>query len=392
MTAQLSREELKQKLIECSQNASGMFEVGEDTMCAMMALIDVVSGDPVAVPDEQHSERFDWTYEDWANHLGGRHQNNDPACYYEFGSFMAVAEMLRQFGNVQRKVGWNACRAAMQSFGNSERLKAEPAIADFRENGNSSTENFRENPETSTSEPVTPRYTLPPHIYRELVNQLRDTAVKYQGCQQLREQISATLRAVVTPAADSSIPTISVGYTLSDGWIKCSEQTPPVNRSVWIYSPTRGVKAMFALAENGKFFYDLQRDDDDIDDATHWMPENAPAAPEHQSDTTVGYVSPREAVRRAHARWSHVTFGNVGPVGPLKHLAKEAIEAAEAPDDLSEWADMQFLLWDAQRRAGISDGEITAAMEEKLKVNMARQWPEPKDGEPRLHIKPEQEV
>ncbi|MBQ0188275.1 DUF550 domain-containing protein, partial [Enterobacter hormaechei] len=42
----------------------------------------------------------------------------------------------------------------------------------------------------------------------------------------------------------------------------------------------------------------------------------------------------------------------------------------------------------------ISDGEITAAMEEKLKVNMARQWPEPKDGEPRLHIKaaPQQEA
>ncbi|MDU1357596.1 MAG: DUF550 domain-containing protein, partial [Citrobacter freundii] len=78
---------------------------------------------------------------------------------------------------------------------------------------------------------------------------------------------------------------------------------------------------------------------------------------------------------------------DVGPVGPLKHLSKEALEAAAEPDDLSEWADMQFLLWDAQRRAGISDGEITAAMEEKLKVNMARQWPEQKDGEPRLHIK-----
>ncbi|EJV4961664.1 DUF550 domain-containing protein, partial [Escherichia coli] len=52
-----------------------------------------------------------------------------------------------------------------------------------------------------------------------------------------------------------------------------------------------------------------------------------------------------------------------------------------------EWADMQFLLWDAQRRAGISDAEITAAMEDKLKINMKRQWPEPKDGEPRLHIK-----
>ena len=48
---------------------------------------------------------------------------------------------------------------------------------------------------------------------------------------------------------------------------------------------------------------------------------------------------------------------------------------------------MQFLLWDAQRRAGISDAEITAAMEDKLKINMERQWPEPKDGEPRLHIK-----
>lgn len=38
-------------------------------------------------------------------------------------------------------------------------------------------------------------------------------------------------------------------------------------------------------------------------------------------------------------------------------------------------------------RGGFSDAEITAAMENKLKINMERQWPEPKDGEPRLHIK-----
>lgn len=95
----------------------------------------------------------------------------------------------------------------------------------------------------------------------------------------------------------------------------------------------------------------------------------------------------RDQVRSEHAEWSQATFGNVGPVGPLKHLSKEALEAAAEPDDLSEWADMQFLMWDAQRRAGISDAEITAAMEEKLKVNMARQWPEPEDGEPRMHIK-----
>lgn len=98
-------------------------------------------------------------------------------------------------------------------------------------------------------------------------------------------------------------------------------------------------------------------------------------------------ASEREQVRRQHAEWSQATFGNVGPVGPLKHLSKEALEAAAEPNDLSELADMQFLLWDAQRRAGITDEEITQAMIEKLAVNKQREWPEPKDGEPRLHIK-----
>ncbi|EHY8543704.1 DUF550 domain-containing protein [Salmonella enterica] len=95
----------------------------------------------------------------------------------------------------------------------------------------------------------------------------------------------------------------------------------------------------------------------------------------------------REQIRREHAEWSDVTFGDVGPVGTLKHLSKEALESAAEPGDLSEWADMQFLLWDAQRRAGISDEQITQAMVEKLAVNKKREWPEPKDGEPRLHIK-----
>ncbi len=98
-------------------------------------------------------------------------------------------------------------------------------------------------------------------------------------------------------------------------------------------------------------------------------------------------ASERDQVRSAHAEWSQATFGNVGPVGPLKHLSKEALEAAAEPGDLSEWADMQFLLWDAQRRAGITDEQITQAMIEKLAVNKQRKWPEPKDGEPRLHIK-----
>lgn len=95
----------------------------------------------------------------------------------------------------------------------------------------------------------------------------------------------------------------------------------------------------------------------------------------------------RERIRREHAEWSDATFGDVGPVGPLKHLSKEALEAAADPSDPLEWADMQFLLWDAQRRMGISDEFITRAMVEKLAVNKMREWPEPKDGESRLHIK-----
>ncbi|EOA4402482.1 DUF550 domain-containing protein [Citrobacter amalonaticus] len=101
-------------------------------------------------------------------------------------------------------------------------------------------------------------------------------------------------------------------------------------------------------------------------------------------------VRKREQVRREHAEWSDATFGNVGPVGPLKHLSKEALEAAANPEDPLEWADMQFLLWDAQRRMGLSDDFITRAMIEKLEINRSRQWPEPKDGEPSLHIKSDQ--
>ncbi|ECD3640006.1 DUF550 domain-containing protein [Salmonella enterica subsp. enterica serovar Zanzibar] len=98
-------------------------------------------------------------------------------------------------------------------------------------------------------------------------------------------------------------------------------------------------------------------------------------------------ASERERIRREHAEWSDKTFGDVGPIGPLKHLSKEALEAAADPSDPLEWADMQFLLWDAQRRMGISDEFITRAMVAKLAINKARHWPEPKDGEPRLHIK-----
>lgn len=96
---------------------------------------------------------------------------------------------------------------------------------------------------------------------------------------------------------------------------------------------------------------------------------------------------PFRFVRQAHAEWSDRQFGNVGPVGPLKHLAKEANEAAEAPDDISEFADIIMLVWDATRRAGITDEQLAVAVAEKLERNKRRQWGAVKDGEPCYHLK-----
>ncbi|ECU6566093.1 hypothetical protein A4R51_24700, partial [Salmonella enterica subsp. enterica serovar Johannesburg] len=43
------------------------------------------------------------------------------------------------------------------------------------------------------------RIRIKPHVYRELVNRLHDTAIKSAGTQQLRERISRVLGDVITP-------------------------------------------------------------------------------------------------------------------------------------------------------------------------------------------------
>lgn len=130
----------------------------------------------------------------------------------------------------------------------------------------------------------------------------------------------------------------------------------------------------------------------DVDAVLHEMRQvqNDPAAWKdlYLCGCDVGLVrDPFHFVRRAHAEWSDRQFGNVGPVGPLKHLAKEANEAAEAPDDISEFADIIMLVWDATRRAGITDEQLAIAVAEKLERNKRRQWGAVKDGEPCHHLK-----
>lgn len=90
-------------------------------------------------------------------------------------------------------------------------------------------------------------------------------------------------------------------------------------------------------------------------------------------------------LRKEHAEWSQAQFGDVSAIGPAKHLAKEAIEVAADPTDAIEHADCWMLLWDMQRRAGITDDQLAEAIKTKLAINKARIWPEPKEGEAREH-------
>ncbi|MGP1205260.1 hypothetical protein ACJ8J6_01005 [Serratia sp. CY47279] len=49
------------------------------------------------------------------------------------------------------------------------------------------------------AQPVSGGYKLPPHVYRELVNSLRDTAVKFSGTEQLRERLNTALSQFIEP-------------------------------------------------------------------------------------------------------------------------------------------------------------------------------------------------
>lgn len=93
------------------------------------------------------------------------------------------------------------------------------------------------------------------------------------------------------------------------------------------------------------------------------------------------------ALRAEHAEWSQRQFGDVSAVGPAKHLAQEAMEVAAEPTNAIEHADCWMLLWDMQRRAGISDHELAQAIRIKLTANKARIWPAPKEGEARNHVR-----
>jgi hypothetical protein len=110
--------------------------------------------------------------------------------------------------------GWNACRAAMLAQPQNEPQNIPknipgdlPAAVNRLLDSDGSRGCFsaircsdaREEVERLLAQPVSSGYKLPPHAYRELVNSLCDTAVKYSGTDQLRERLNTALSQFIEP-------------------------------------------------------------------------------------------------------------------------------------------------------------------------------------------------
>ena len=133
--------------------------------------------------------------------------------------------------------GWNACRAAMLQSGN------------FRENKNSSTNNFREIAETSTNYPVIPSEVL--SAIRE-VAKIRADFDDFDGdrrgigdcLDEVEQELIVTINKYASQLAaepiapndvreQTAIPQVPV---TQDGWISCSERMPAQDDWILIYS------------------------------------------------------------------------------------------------------------------------------------------------------------
>ncbi|HFG8319995.1 TPA: DUF551 domain-containing protein [Shigella sonnei] len=128
--------------------------------------------------------------------------------------------------------GWNDCREAMLQSGN------------FRENKDSSTNNFRKIPEASTSSPVTPAL-LPGGFTIEEAKELHEDLVRshiskaLSGEKMKKKDRDADLRwihGVIVQAAwfvKASLEQNALSGNspvTPDGWISCSEQMPDDGR------------------------------------------------------------------------------------------------------------------------------------------------------------------
>lgn len=197
---------------------------------------------------------------------------------YEIGWLWALAAAPKyEVQNAKRvQNALNACRAAMLQSGN------------FRENKNSSTNNFREIAETSTSSPVTPAL-LPGGFTIEEAKELHEDLVRshiskaLSGEKMKKKDRDADLRwihGVIVQAAwfvKASLEQNALSGNspvTPDGWISCSERMPEDGQHVIILCD--GAFVLYAQYRDGEFF-DIVRNGDEFFETqsrnvTDWMP------------------------------------------------------------------------------------------------------------------------
>ncbi|EFM9252472.1 DUF551 domain-containing protein [Escherichia coli] len=220
----------------------------------------------------------------------------NPLSMYAVDAVAAIAEVR----------GWNACRAAMLQSGN------------FRENKNSSTNNFREIAETSTNYPVIPSEVLSAILK---VAKIRADFDDFDGdrrgigdcLDEAEQELIVTINKYASQLAaepiapndvreQTAIPQVPV---TPDGWISCSERMPVIGELNWrtgfplLITCEIGVIPAyygFVSVNGGKhygFMESFKYGDDNgnhpqtneyglISNVTHWMP-----LPERRRSRTV---------------------------------------------------------------------------------------------------------
>ncbi|EHN2791207.1 TPA: DUF551 domain-containing protein [Escherichia coli] len=189
----------------------------------------------------------------------------NPLSMYAVDAVAAIAEVR----------GWNACRAAMLQSGN------------FRENKNSSTNNFREIAETSTNYPVIPSEVLSAILK---VAKIRADFDDFDGdrrgigdcLDEAEQELIVTINKYASQLAAEPIATNDVREQTAvpqvpvtpDSWISCSERMPDDGQHVIILCD--GAFVLYAQYRDGEFF-DIVRNGDEFFETqsrnvTDWMP------------------------------------------------------------------------------------------------------------------------
>ncbi|ELL5974235.1 DUF551 domain-containing protein [Escherichia coli O110:H5] len=171
-----------------------------------------------------------------------------------------------------RTAGWNACRAAMLQSGN------------FRENKNSSTNNFREIAETSTNHPVIPSEVL---SAIQKVAKIRADFDDFDGdrrgigdcLDEAEQELIVTINKYASQLAagpiapndvreQTAIPQVPV---TPDGWISCSERMPSEEDVLVYCSDTKEQMVGFHKGK-GLFQFFYMNGVEGVCEPSHWMP------------------------------------------------------------------------------------------------------------------------